>query len=402
MNYGDDRAQLPMTPAARTQAAIDLLDAIVTATREGGAAADTLIARYFATRRYAGSKDRRAVRELVYAAIRLAGERPPSGRAAMASLAGQDPAIAATFDGSPHGPAPIAPDEPPAKRGVAPAWLVKALKASGLDHDEIGALVERAPLDVRVNRLQGTPEDVIARLPDAAPIPGLPDALRLPAGSDVAPLAGFVEVQDAGSQIVTLAAQARAGMRVVDLCAGGGGKTLALAAAMANEGAILATDTDRTRLSRLPPRAERAGVSIVETRLLDPGHEKTILADEAGRVDVVLIDAPCSGTGTWRRNPEARWRLTPDRLARLVATQGHVLNTGARLVRPGGTLVYIVCSLLDAEGAEQVSRFLADRRGWRAEPQDLPAGRAHGPGVRLTPAHDGTDGFFVARLTAPC
>lgn len=391
-----------MTPAARTQAAIELIDAIVLAAREGGAAADTLIARYFAARRYAGSKDRRAVRELVYAAIRLAGERPASGRAALLALAAADPALAATFDGSPHGPALIEADEPAAKRGVAPAWLIKALKASGLDHDEIGALVDRAPLDVRVNALRGTPEDVIAHLPEAVPIPGLAEGLRLPAGSDLSPLAGFVEVQDAGSQIVTLAARAQPGMRVVDLCAGGGGKTLALAAAMANEGAILATDTDRGRLSRLSPRAERAGVSIVETRLLDPGHERTILADAVASADVVLIDAPCSGTGTWRRNPEARWRLTPDRLARLVATQQAVLATGAGLVRPGGALVYIVCSLLDAEGSDQVTRFLADRRGWRAEPLDLPAGRPHGPGVRLTPAHDGTDGFFVARLTRAC
>lgn len=391
-----------MTPAARTQAAIELLEAIIVAAREGGAAADTLIARYFVSRRYAGSKDRRAVRELVYGAIRSAGERPASGRAAMLAVAAQDSALAATFDGSAHGPAPIAPGEPTAKRGVAPAWLIKSLKDSGLDHDEIGALVGRAPLDVRVNALQGSPEDVLARFPGASPIPGVPMGLRLPAGSDLAPLAGFVEVQDAGSQIVTLAARAEPGMQVVDLCAGGGGKTLALAAAMANEGAILATDTDRARLQRLPPRAERAGVSIVTTRLLDPGHEATILEDARARADVVLIDAPCSGTGTWRRNPEARWRLTPDRVARLIATQQQVLATGARLVRPGGALVYVVCSLLDAEGSEQIVRFLADRRDWRAEALALPAGRPHGPGTRLTPKHDSTDGFFVARLIAPC
>ena len=118
--------------------------------------------------------------------------------------------------------------------------------------------------------------------------------------------------------------------------------------------------------------------------------------------DGVLVDAPCSGTGTWRRNPEARWRLDPTRLARFVATQAQVLATGAALVRPGGSLVYIVCSLLDAEGAGQVESFLADHPGWRAEPLDLPAGRPRGQGVRLDPARDGTDGFFVARLVAPC
>ena len=391
-----------MTPAARTQAAVELVDKVIVAAREGGAAADTLIARYFAERRYAGSKDRRAVRELVYAAIRQAGERPATGRAALLALAAGDAALSASFDGSPHGPAPITVDEPRAKRGVAPAWVVKLLKDSALDHDEIGALVGRAPLDVRVNRLQGAPEDVAERVTGAESIPGLPDALRLPAGSDVSTLAGFVEVQDAGSQIVTLAAHARPGMHVVDLCAGGGGKTLALAAAMANDGRILATDTDRTRLQRLPPRAERAGVSIVEIKLLDPGEESTILADQAGQADIVLIDAPCSGTGTWRRNPEARWRLTPDRLARLAETQRRVMAIGARLVKPGGALVYIVCSLLDDEGPAQVSRFLSTNRGWKAASLDLPAGRLHGPGVRLTPGHDATDGFFVARLVRPC
>jgi 16S rRNA (cytosine967-C5)-methyltransferase len=190
-------------------------------------------------------------------------------------------------------------------------------------------------------------------------------------------------------------------MRIIDLCAGAGGKTLALAALMGNEGALLATDTDRARLSRLTPRAARAGATIVETRLLDPGHETEILADWADRADCVLIDAPCSGTGTWRRNPEARWRLTPDRIDRLAKTQRHVLEIGAALVKPGGALVYIVCSLLDDEGAGQVAAFLADHPQWRAAPLALPAGQTHGAGVRLTPAHDATDGFFVARLERP-
>ena len=391
-----------MTPAARTQAAIELLDAIILSAREGGAAADKLIARYFARRRYAGSNDRRAVRETVYAAIRALGERPVNGRRAMLALAAGDPTLAATFDGSQHGPAPIEAGEAAAKRGVAPAWLVKALKASELDHEEIGALIDRAPLDLRVNRLRATPEEVAKKITGTQPIAGLPNALRLAAGTDVASLAGLVEVQDAGSQFATLATNARPGMRVVDLCAGGGGKTLALAAAMANDGIILATDTDRGRLSQLGPRAARAQVSIIETRLLDPGHEPEALDSWRGRADIVLIDAPCSGTGTWRRNPEARWRLTPDRLRRLASEQARLLAIGAPLVRPGGALFYVVCSLLDLEGAGPITAFLADRPGWAADTLRLPSGRAHGPGVRLTPTHDGTDGFFVARLSAPC
>ena len=390
-----------MTPAARTQAAIELLDGVIAAAREGGAAADTLIARYFATRRYAGSKDRRAVRELVYAAIRQAGEVPASGRAAMLALAAGDAGIAATFDGSTHGPAPIGEGEGAAPGGVMLAWLAVALEASGVTPQQQAALIDRAPLDVRVNRLLADPATLAEQL-GGEPIAGLPDALRLPAGTNINPIAGQAEVQDAGSQIVSLAAGAQPGQSVVDLCAGGGGKTLALAAAMRNEGRILATDIDRGRLSRLAPRAAKAGVTIVETRLLDPNREAAALEDWSGTADYVLIDAPCSGTGTWRRNPEARWRLTPDRLGRFATQQRHVLEVGAPLVRPGGALVYIVCSLLDTEGADQIDAFLADHPGWTAEPLDLPAGTPRGRGLRLDPASHGTDGFFVARLIRPC
>jgi 16S rRNA (cytosine967-C5)-methyltransferase len=255
---------------------------------------------------------------------------------------------------------------------------------------------------LRVNRLRADPGEIVARLEGVGAIEGLPDALRLPAGTDVTPLAGLVEVQDAGSQAVTLATLARPGERVVDLCAGGGGKTLALAAMMANEGPILACDTDRGRLQRLTPRAERAGVTVVETRLLNPSRELEMLAEWRDAADCVLVDAPCSGTGTWRRNPEARWRLTPARLERLVATQAHLLAVAAELVRPGGALVHVVCSLLDAEGRDQVATFLAAHPGWAAERPRIGFGRPHGLGLRLTPAHDGTDGFFVARLKRPC
>jgi 16S rRNA (cytosine967-C5)-methyltransferase len=384
-----------MTPAARTQAAIELLDAIIAAARDEGAAADTLIARYFAERRYAGSKDRRAVRELVYAAVRALGERPVSGRAAMLALAAGDEALAATFDGSRHAPAPIVVGEPVAANAALPAWLDDRMAAAGLDAEERAALVGRAPLDVRVNTLRTDPASI-----EGDAIRGLPAARRLAPGTDLTPLAGLVEAQDAGSQAVTLAVGARPGMTVLDLCAGAGGKTLGLAAAMENSGRIVAADADRARLSRLMPRVERAGATIVETRLLDGGREGEALRGLAA--DAVLVDAPCSGTGTWRRNPEARWRLTPERLDRLVALQARLLDVAAGCVAPGGALVHVVCSLLDAEGPEQVSAFLARHPGWVAEPLSLPLGRPHGPGMRLTPGHDGTDGFFVARLVAPC
>lgn len=394
-----------MTPAARVQTAIELLDRIIVAARDSGAAADTLIARWFAERRYAGSKDRRAIRGLIYDAIRLLGERPESGRAAMLALVARQPDLSAAFDGSPYGPASIDPEEPVAEAGVAPGWLLRSLADSGLSSEGRAALLDRAPLDIRVNRARALPNEVAQQIPGAEPIRGLANGLRLPADTPVEKLPifaeGGIEVQDAGSQFVTLAAAAERGMHVIDLCAGGGGKTLALAAQMDGHGSILACDIDRGRLSRLAPRAERAGVSIVETRLLNPKREAEALVDQVGRADVVLVDAPCSGTGTWRRNPEARWRLTPDRLDRLVQTQTMLLDLASTLVRPGGALIHIVCSLLDEEGAGQVERFLADHPGWSAEPLSIGVGTLRGKGLRLQPSTDSTDGFFVARLSCP-
>ena len=372
-----------MTPQARVQAAIELLDAIIDAARSGGAAADTLIARYFSTRRYAGSKDRRAVRELVYAAIRRAGEIPESGRAAMVGLAREDAALAAMFDGSPHCPAPIRDDEPAAPAGIAPRWLEEKL-----GHAAHG-LLGRAPLDLRVNRLKATRDEVLALFPGAVPTPLSPDGIRF---ADPVPVPddGRYEVQDEGSQLIALATGASPGMTVVDLCAGAGGKTLALAALMENKGLLIACDSDRARLSRLKPRAELAGASGIETRLLDPGREAEMLAGIAA--DVVLVDAPCSGTGTWRRNPEARWRLTPARLERLTGLQARLFGIGASLVKPGGLLVYAVCSLLPDEGEAQAVAFLDAHPGWSLD----------GAPQLLSPAADGTDGFFIARLRAPC
>ncbi|PZO74667.1 MAG: RNA methyltransferase [Sphingomonas hengshuiensis] len=389
-----------MNPAARTQAAIDLVDAILGAARSGGAAADQIAKRFFAARRYAGSKDRRAIRTLAYDAVRRFGPVPVTARAAIVAMADADRDLAATFDGSTYGPAPILAGEPRAEPGLAPAWLVDAFHAAGLENTELVALLGRAPLDLRVNRLRADRAEVLAEL-GGDPAPDLPDAIRLPADTlpdSEALRDGRAEVQDFGSQIVSLATCAEPGGFAIDLCAGGGGKTLAIAAQMAGRGRILATDTDRARLSRLAPRAARADVAIAEPRLLDPGKEAAMLEDVAGQADWVMVDAPCSGTGTWRRNPEARWRLTPDRLDRVVATQARLLDVAAGLTAPTGTITYVVCSLLDAEGREQVDAFIARSAGWRALPLALPRGRVHGPGMRLTPASDSTDGFFVARL----
>jgi 16S rRNA (cytosine967-C5)-methyltransferase len=393
-----------VTPAARVQAAIELLDEIVVAAREGGAAADTLIARYFRARRYAGAKDRRAVRDLVFRAVRRAGERPTSGRAAMIGLARDDPALLAAFDGSTHGPALPGPDEPAAEAGIAPAWLVERMDPL-VGPEDLSALLGRAPLDLRVNRLKGTPAQAIAAIGGAVETPHSPIGLRLPEGTKVeeteAWRAGLVEVQDEGSQLVCLACAAAPGMLVVDLCAGAGGKTLAIAAEMADRGRIVACDSDRGRLSRISPRLGRAGISAVETRLLDPGREVAALQDVIGAADLVLVDAPCSGTGTWRRNPETRWRITPERLARLTALQAHLLDVASGLLKPGGYLVYAVCSLLAEEGRDQAD-VLSGRSSLVPEPLAIEAGCPAGTGRLLGPARDGTDGFFVARWRRPC
>lgn len=386
-----------MTPAARVQGAIELLDAIIVAARDAGASADRIAGDWFRVRRYAGSGDRRAIRDLVWRAIRACGEPPHSGRAGMLLLAKDDPTLATQFDGSPHGPAPIEPKERFARPGLAPAWLEKALKASDLGGDEIAALLDRAPLDLRANRLKTSREELLASLPVTAEPTAAPDGLRLAEATQVDGWPqfrdGLFEVQDTGSQLACAALAVRPGERVVDLCAGAGGKTLALAAGLDNSGTLLACDADRGRLSRLPQRAQRAG-AVVETLLLNPGKELEQLADWCAAADAVMVDAPCSGTGTWRRNPEARWRLSPKRLEAMIALQARLLDVAAELVRPGGRLLYVVCSLLDSEGPDQAAAFVARHEGWSQDPLPGPHGRPRGMGRRLTPLVDGTDGFF--------
>ncbi len=386
-----------MRDPARLQTAIEILDAVAEAARTGGAAADTIVRRAFAERRYAGARDRAAIRELVYEAVRFTADCPPSGRAAMLGLArARRPDLLALFDGSAHAPPPAVEGEAVAEAGLAPAWLGSQLSArfgDALD-DELDALLARAPLDIRVNPARASPADVATAL-DAVPIAGLPMGLRVAQARALEqhPLhfAGAFEVQDAASQRAVLATRAAPGETVVDLCAGAGGKTLALACAMDNRGRLVAADTDRARLSAMSPRLRRHGhAAFVETRLLDPGHEVQALADLAGAADLVLVDAPCSGSGTWRRNPELRWRLTPDQLARLEGLQARLIGVGAGLVRPGGRLVYAVCSVLPSEGDAQVS------------PARIPPGFRLDHAETWSPATHGCDGFFIATLVRTC
>jgi len=303
---------------------------------------------------------------------------------------------------------------PAAARGNYPDWLEPHLLAAlGRDLErEMAALQEEAQLDLRVNLLKADREAARAALAregvEAARTRFSPVGLRVYERVPLATLdafrGGLVEVQDEGSQLASLLVDARPGMRVVDFCAGAGGKTLALAATMQNRGHLVACDTAARRLERATERLRRAGAGIVQRKLLASAHDPWVKRHRAG-FDRVLVDAPCTGTGTWRRNPDAKWRLVPGDLADLVAVQADILDSAQRLVRPGGRLVYVTCSLLGEENEAQVERFLAAHADFALRPtadvwRETVGGEcpARGAMLRLTSARHGTDGFFVAVL----
>ena len=398
-----------MTPAARVQAAIECLNEAVAAARTGGAAADTIVQRYFTTRRYAGSKDRRAVRDLVFDVIRSIGTPPETGRAALIGHARANaPDVLALFGSDGHAPPALVDGEPEARPSLAPGWQLDMLRTrfGKTTEAEVAALLDRAPLDLRVNTLVANRDEMLIELPELAPTSLAPDGLRAPQGLNIETLpafhAGKIEVQDEGSQLAALAVGAQPEELVIDLCAGAGGKTLALAAAMGNRGRLVAADTDRGRLSALPQRVARAGVTIIETRLLNPRREWETLGDLASLADRVMVDAPCSGTGTWRRNPEARWRLTPERLEKLIAEQDRLLLLAAELVRPGGSLIYVVCSLLPAEGEARIAAFTAKKTAFEPMPFSIAGVAEDVAQLVLSPGQQGCDGFFIARLQRTC
>ena len=394
-----------MTPAARLQAAIEILEAVINAAREGGAAADTLVQRYFQTRRYAGGGDRRAVRELVFGAVRALGELPASGRAALIGhLRGSDPEMLGLFGSGGHAPEALVPGEPEAVPGLAPAWLMARLRGRfGPETEaEVAALLDRAPLDLRVNRLKADRAAVMAMLPEAEALDWPDTALRMPAGTALETLPAFreglVEVQDAGSQLAAAIVGARPGEAVVDLCAGAGGKTLALGASMLNKGRIVAMDVLGGRLERAKERFRRAGLHNIETRSLSSERDKYVKR-AAGKFDLVLVDAPCSGVGTWRRDPDKRWRQLGPGLSALVPLQKSILDSAHRLVRPGGRLVYATCSLLPEENELQVADFIAAHPDFSVEPVSNKL-KVDGVGdfLAMTPGRHDTDGFFAAVL----
>lgn len=432
-----------MTPSARLAAAIELLEAMEA---ESGRPADMVASSFLKARRYIGSKDRKAISERVWGILRRRARLDwwlartdlaawPRNRL-LADLALHDrltpEQVAALFAGEGYGTGKLSPDEwallqgltgrdlfhhdmPAWVRGEYPDWLEPALAAAfGLRLAiEMGALRDEAPVDLRVNSLAVDRDGALARLAAdglaATPTPLSPVGLRLPARTQLATQTAFreglVEVQDEGSQLVSLLADARPGQAVCDYCAGAGGKTLALAAAMGNKGRLLALDVSAPRSERAAERLRRAGIHNVTRRLLGPANDRWLRRQAAG-FDRVLVDAPCSGSGTWRRNPDAKWRLTADRIDEMTALQADILDRAARLVKPGGRLIYVTCSLLQVENETQVAAFL-DRHPefallpvaslWAA----LCGGDCPGDGrmLRLTPAANGTDGFFCAILS---
>ncbi|WP_293902575.1 RsmB/NOP family class I SAM-dependent RNA methyltransferase [Phenylobacterium sp.] len=304
-------------------------------------------------------------------------------------------------------------DAPPAVRGDYPDWLDASMTRAFGDRraEEAAGLAERAPVDLRVNTLKTDPARALKALTpfDAQP-PGLmPNALRVaaPAAADRSGAVetipqfskGWFEIQDLGSQVAAGAAGEVKGQQVLDLCAGGGGKTLALAAAMGNTGQIYAYDNDARRLTDTIRRGDRAGVRNLQIRTpLNPDP----LKDLEGKMGVVFIDAPCSGSGSWRRHPDTKWRLTPETLARRQADQDQVLEDGTRFVKPGGRMIYVTCSVLPEEDEDRVAAFLERHpefgRRPAADAPDLSKFLTADGDLRLTPLSAGTDGFYVAVL----
>lgn len=404
-----------MTPGGRAAAAIEILAEILT-----GAPAERTLTRWARASRFAGSKDRAAVRDWVFGALRrrrslawaagvshdpsAARDEPPEDTArgiiaALLAQAGTDPA--AVFSGEGHAPPPLpaatlarlAEPPPPAPAPVArdyPDFLEPLLERSlGAERDAVmAALQRRAPVDLRVNTLRAVRAEAQGYLereniPTEA-LAALPTALRVRANEravmgSTAYRRGLVELQDLSSQIVAEAVGAAPGLTVLDYCAGGGGKTLALAARMANKGLLVAHDVNPNRTKDLPARAARAGADI---RLM----ETAALSALTRACDIVLVDAPCSGSGAWRRNPEAKWRLTPESLAKLEATQDAVLDRALSFVAPGGRLIYATCSLFASENQDRIAALIARR-------PDLRLGASNW----LTPLHHG-DGFYHCEI----
>ncbi|HVJ44190.1 MAG TPA: RsmB/NOP family class I SAM-dependent RNA methyltransferase [Dongiaceae bacterium] len=435
-----------MMPGARIQAAIELLQEI----HGGTAPADRAAAAYFRNRRYIGGKDRRDVLDHAYGVLRRRAALDWWIARAVAQESGVEikdverarviaklllldgwsaDRLAGSFDGGQYRPAMLdnserrlvkalagqplnPPEQPQAARLEYPGWIESQLRevfGERLDA-EMAATLDEAATDLRVNALKATRAEAIKALAadgvEAVPTALSPLGLRVKGRPPLATLnsfkSGLIEVQDEGSQLVALLADARPGMRVVDFCAGAGGKTLALAAQMQNKGKLVACDVLQGRVDRAATRLNRAGVFNVERLGLSSERDPWVKR-HAGGFDRVLVDAPCSGTGTWRRNPDARWRLKPGDIAELSALQRRIIDSAARLVKPGGRMIYATCSLLPAENADHLAWIAEHLPDFELVPlpqvwQEVMGAACPVPGdtLSLTPARNGTDGFFTA------
>ncbi len=435
-----------MTPGARIAATMELLDEI---TGRQERPADLVANAFFRARRFIGSGDRRAVADRVWSILRRYGQlrwwleraRHPGrdGRAVVSAdlmlSEGMNLAdVMAICDGGTYRPNPLDeaelralrqmeghslphPDQPDWVRLNVQEWVAPHLiEAYGAAWGrEIAALETPPPVDLRVNRLKATVAEARAALAqegiDTEPMRFSPDGLRLKRRLSVvtgrAFQEGLVEIQDEGSQLVAALVDGRPGMQIADYCAGAGGKTLAIAAGMNNKGRVVAMDVYESRLDRSAQRLRRAGAHNVERRALDGDNAKW-LKRQKGAFDRVLVDAPCTGTGTWRRNPDGRWTLKPEDLAELVPKQAAILDAASRLVKPGGGLIYATCSVLPAENERQIEAFLQAHPDFAVVPVDglwqdtigsePPPHIADSPYLRLSPLRHGTDGFFAAAL----
>ena len=426
-----------MTPGARLKAAIEVLDTI----RQTRAPADQVLKAWGREHRFAGSGDRRAIAERVFTTLRARVRLSylmddETGRGLIiAALAHLDhlsvDEISALFTGE-RAPDPLTAEEiakvasPPAdlpshvQAGV-PLFIAEAFqRAYGEDWmEEAKALIEpRAPVDMRVNALRGGVDGALRLLAHEGVEPALSPwsgwGLRLPpaAAPDVQKLrawtSGWIEVQDEASQIAGFLANARPGETVIDYCAGGGGKTLIFAQTMKRQGRLIACDVNKKRLDVLPERLERAGAKAEIRRTSEDGAG---LEDMEGKAALVFVDAPCSGSGTWRRHPEGAWRINAASIGRMADLQIAILNRAARLVRPGGRLAYATCSVLDEENGQvadaferlhpdftpiPISKAAADSEHLTDRAAEHFSRIAEGGRLQLTPRRTDTDGFYLA------
>ncbi len=427
-----------MTPAARLSAVIEVLDDLERRPRP----LNDALKDWALSHRFAGSGDRAGIGAMAHDALRrrassrwiMEGEDGRATALGMLKAArGLDAgAVAALCDGSRFAPAPLTEAEtgaltsrdlaaaPAHVRGDIPEWLLPEFEAAfGADAGAEGeALSRRAPLDLRVNTLKTIRLKALPALSEYEAVAGEhgPDAIRIPPRADgrIKPvqadplfLKGMVEIQDEGSQIVARLAAPQAGQQVLDLCAGGGGKSLAMGALMNNKGQVFATDADSRRLAPIHDRLKRADVRNVQVRT--PRAGKMPLDDLAGRMDLVFVDAPCTGVGTWRRNPDAKWRMRETSLNLRCKEQVEVIDNAVTFVRPEGVMVYVTCSLLPSENEAQVAALLqrhpgfepidlTTSAGFRAMPSLARAVRRTAHGLMLTPLRTETDGFYIAAL----